>query len=189
MICGVAGKENAYYCRRYQVGATCGYLECALCRPGEYCLDGIFRGVLYTFRFDQDLFPEDLVTLQQLRLLCPGTDPPSQDRKRKPLLPGAWVLDAAIPAPLPLLAVTVPLPDSLDLQTSFVQPLLAKELPHTLPAGVKPSDDPTPRSLVSFQEPVDRLEEVIMLPGHPETITDQDTVKSMMSSAVAFLFH
>lgn len=105
---------------------------------------------------------------------------PLQDSTGQPPLPAHRVLEPPVPAPLPLDAVTVPLPDPLDLQPDLPQGLLLEEAPHLLPAGVEPRHDPGPRRPVVPQEPLDRPLQILVLPRHPEAVTHKHPVERVM---------
>lgn len=112
-----------------------------------------------------------------LRSSSLGSSSPPQHGKDEPPLPLAHVLDAAVPAPRPLGAVAVPLPDPLDLQPRGRQPLGGEEGARARPPRVEAADDPAPRRGALGEEPLDGAEQVVVLRGHPEAVARQHAVE------------
>lgn len=107
----------------------------------------------------------------------PLTSSSPQHRTNKPSLSLADVFDTPVPHPFPLDTVDVSLPYPLHLQPDTRQPLLPEEPPHTRPPRVEAPDDPAPRPPARREEPVDRPQQVVVLPRHPEAVARQDPVE------------
>lgn len=107
---------------------------------------------------------------------------PLQNGNGEPPLPLARILDTSIPAPLPLNTRDIPLPYVLNLQTCRSEPFFLKKLPHGGPTRVETSYSPTSRFQIILEEPLDRLEQIVVLPGHPQTVTNKHPLKGMVIS-------